>query len=688
MLLNYKLQSGKFTIIFWIIVFILSFMAMLYLGLSPELIENWYLYLVLFNTAMSLIAIYFIYINVKGIRKDSKKDIIGFRFAWTFIKIIICLLIFPLGYFYAFSFTFIGDNVSKAQEQFNKFNVTVGSEVDSLYEDTENSKFAYYLNKTTNITQVLEYVKLEALSTEQMETVLNQLILDNWACELAIYNSDMNIVATAKSASKICLQESYKASSNDYILLANYTIDSAIESLSSRMIKFRDAAKNANLETNVSIIQKRFIIDFSSTVALGVIIALLLVLRSIKQLVMPMQNLSLATREISKGNYNFEIKDYPKNTDLEDLIVSFNNMSKRIKNYREGLDTHNLYLETILKYSAGVISLNKDRTINIINPIVLKMLHIKGNQYFIGKNYKKIITKYKYLKPLILCIEKNIDKNIKEWREEIALILPDRNILIYCQGASLDIEDNNLGYVIVVNDISKLHRAQKKAAWGEVAVRMAHEIKNPLNPIMLSAQRLRDMFLDKLKNKDYEIVDKTTNTIIDQVKNMSSMVSSFADYSNIPGIERKPLFLNTIINKVVSLYDAQQEEVSIDLNLSGDLPKLYLDENAISRVFINIIKNAIEAINKSRKLNIFISTYFNSNDNIVVMTIVDDGNGFDKQFIDKIFEPYTTTKKKGSGLGLAIVQNIIDQHDSQVYASNVEPHGARITIEFSIIDDT
>ena len=238
-------------------------MAMLYLGLSPELIENWYLYLVLFNTAMSLIAIYFIYINVKGIRKDSKKDIIGFRFAWTFIKIIICLLIFPLGYFYAFSFTFIGDNVSKAQEQFNKFNVTVGSEVDSLYEDTENSKFAYYLNKTTNITQVLEYVKLEALSTEQMETVLNQLILDNWACELAIYNSDMNIVATAKSASKICLQESYKASSNDYILLANYTIDSAIESLSSRMIKFRDAAKNANLETNVSIIQKRFIIDFS-----------------------------------------------------------------------------------------------------------------------------------------------------------------------------------------------------------------------------------------------------------------------------------------------------------------------------------------------------------------------------------------------------------------------------------------
>jgi hypothetical protein len=141
------------------------------------------------------------------------------------------------------------------------------------------------------------------------------------------------------------------------------------------------------------------------------------------------------------------------------------------------------------------------------------------------------------------------------------------------------------------------------------------------------------------------------------------------------------------VNKAVSLYDAQ-EGVRIDLDLSGDLPELQLDGDGISRVLINLIKNATEASREKKRLNIVIRTRYRANENIIRLTVTDDGDGFPSEIVDQVFEPYITTKTKGSGLGLAISQNIIEQHDGQIHASNIEPHGARITIEFSIIDGT
>jgi hypothetical protein len=425
-------------------------------------------------------------------------------------------------------------------------------------------------------------------------------------------------------------------------------------------------------------------IDFSSTILLAVLSALLVVLRMIDHLMRPMHNLSVATREISSGNYDVQIQQDPKNKDMHELIEHFNEMSKRIKLSREGLDTHNLYLETILKYSYGVIALNQDKTIQLINPVIGKMLQIGDETVFLGQSYNSITKSYNHLKPLFSFIEKKIDQELDEWSCEIELMLKDRHRLIYCQGATLDVENKNLGYVIVINDISKLNRAQKKAAWGEVAVRMAHEIKNPLTPILLSAQRLRNLFLDKLDSKDSSIINKTTKTIIDQVASMDSMVSAFANYANTPEIKKVFASLNALVNKAASLYD-NQTGVRIDLDLSGDLPKLQLDKDSISRALINLIKNCIESKKKKTKLNIVIKSQFVKDEGIVRLTIVDNGNGFPVDILDQVFEPYVTTKSKGSGLGLAIVQNIVEQHDGQIYASNVEPHGARVTIEFSII---
>lgn len=669
--------------LFWISIFLISFSGMFYLGLNAELIEKWYLVLVIFNVVMSLVAIYYIVLSMRKLKMNTQEGVIGSKFTWSFIKIVPVLVLVPVLSFYLFSFGSIRDNLQIAETKFDEFNLKVGGEVDELYRNTSSVAIKYYDDRTRNIGKLVNYFDAPSKSAEEMQTVLNLLVQDSWACELKLYDSNMSLVASSKS-DLICLKDGITASTNEFSLIAHYSSDFSIDSLTSRMTRFRDAAKDAELTLNSSIIKTRFMIDFSSTILLAVLSALLIVLRMIDQLMRPMHNLSIATREISSGNYDVQIEQSPKNTDMNDLIEHFNEMSSRIKMSREGLDTHNLYLETILKYSFGVIALNQDKKIQLINPVIGKMLQIEDETIFISKSYDVIIEDYPNLEPLFSFIEKKIGDDLPEWNGEVELTLKDRYRLIYCQGAVLDIENKSLGYVIIINDISKLNRAQKKAAWGEVAVRMAHEIKNPLTPILLSAQRLRNLFLDKLDTKDSAIINKTTQTIIDQVASMDSMVSAFANYANTPEIVKVSTSLNALINKSVALYD-NNENLRIDLDLSGDLPELHIDKDAVSRVIINLIKNSIEAKKEDGILNIKIKSRFKKDEGLVRFTMIDDGSGFPEDIIDQIFEPYITTKEKSGGLGLAIVQNIIEQHEGQIFASNVEPQGARITIEFSII---
>ena len=670
--------------LFWIGIFLISFLGMFYLGLNSELIKKWYLVLVGFNVIMSLVALYYIVLSMKKLKQNTEEGVIGSKFTWSFIKIVPVLVLVPVLSFYLFSFGSIRDNLQIAESQFDEFNLTVAGEVDELYRNTNAVAIKYYEDRTRNIGKLITYFDAPRASNNKMQIVLNSLVQDEWACELKLYDALKNLVAQSKS-DNVCLADyGYTASTDEFTLTAYYSSDISISDLTKRMTRFRDAAKDAELSLNTSIIKTRFMIDFSSTILLAVLSALLIVLRMIDQLMRPMHNLSIATREISSGNYDVQIEQDPKNKDMHDLIGHFNEMSTRIKMSREGLDTHNLYLETILKYSFGVIALNKDKKIQLINPVIGKILQIEDESIFVGQRYDDIIKEYDNLSPLFSFIEEKVDQDLLEWSGEIELTLEDRYRLIYCQGAALDVENKKLGYVIIINDISKLNRAQKKAAWGEVAVRMAHEIKNPLTPILLSAQRLRNLFLEKLESKDSAIINKTTQTIIDQVASMDSMVSAFANYANMPEITKVSSSLNALINKAASLFD-NQEDLRINLDLSGDLPKLQLDKDAISRVLINLIKNSIEAKKNKTTLNILIKSRLYSKDEVVRLTIIDDGNGFPEDIIDQVFEPYVTTKEKSGGLGLAIVQNIIEQHEGQIFASNVKPHGARITVEFSII---
>ena len=702
---------------FWTAVFLTSLGGLSYMGLNPHLIEDWWWVLASYNLVMCLLAAYYIANAVMILRRSNEEGVIGTQFTWSFIKIVPLLVMVPVLSFYMFSFQTIQDNVERSQHVYSNFNNKFINQVDALYDGVQVVRDDRYQDFTKVLLQQIDsysdYQKDSDTYQKNMQVFIQGLIDKQYACSLILMNEKEEIIAQA-SQSEICVVEDNQPMAAQQTFIAfedeeaklfqvqmstrhitrrpnkNYLSIVAVYGTDPHLLRFLNQVKgfskfvkavNFSFNVNTSLTQKNFLLDFSSTVLLTVLSVLLIVFKMIDQLMRPMHNLSIASKEIARGNYDVLVQNQENSPDMRELIGQFNEMAKQIKFSRQGLDTHNLYLETILKYSFGVIGLDENRNIRLINPMIGKMLAIANEQQYVGGLCKKISQKNSFLTPLFDLAESHFENQVGEWSEEIELSLPDRHVLLSCQGAALDTSDKALGYVIIIRDISKLNRAQKKAAWGEVAVRMAHEIKNPLTPILLSAQRLRNKFLETLKGKDLEVIDKTTGVIIDQVKSMDAMVSAFADYANTPQVERKPHDLNALINQSIALYDAQKNIV-IEYDLSGDLPTLMLDPNSISRVLINLVKNATESVEEDRHLKVNISTCYLQEEGLVRLSIQDDGDGFDKAIIDKVFEPYVTTKVKGSGLGMAIVQNIVEQHDGRIFAANVEPHGAMITIEF------
>ncbi len=699
---------------FWTSIFLLSISGTFYLGLNPELIGEWWGYLVGYNINLSIIAIYYIIADITRLKREMGDDIIGSKFTWSFIKIVPMLVIIPILSFYMFSFQTIQNNVEDSEKTFDIFSENFIQQVDSLYEGVQEVRNERYTQQTkrllTLITSFGDFKKDADNYQSSMQIFLDGLIDKGWACQITLFDDKEEVIAKTADISNCMAVEdqplpgsqprtinedastnviqvkmstrylSRAADKNFFVVDAVYAADPGLLGFLSQVENFTQRTKNIDFDLNTSITQKRFMIDFSSTVLLAVLSALMLVFRMIEKLMKPLNNLSIATREIAKGNYDVRIEQSKNSDDVRLLIEQFNIMSSQIKASKEGLDTHNLYLETILKYSYGVIALDQNRNIRLINPIIGEMFNINDEQSFVGHSCDEISKKHVELSPLFVLTTDKFKAENSEWNEELELTLADRHLLLSCQGAMLENNNKTLGYVIIIKDISKLNRAQKKAAWGEVAIRMAHEIKNPLTPILLSAQRLRNRFMDSLQDRDLEVIDKTTNTIIDQVKSMDMMVSAFADYANTPQIERKLSNLNTIINQSISLYDAQQD-LNISFNLSSDIPPLLLDPTSLSRVLINLVKNSAESSLRSN-ITVNIVTEYLADKGLVRLSVTDDGEGFNKDVLDRVFEPYVTTKVKGSGLGMAIVQNIIEQHDARIFASNVKPHGAKVTIEF------
>ena len=403
---------------------------------------------------------------------------------------------------------------------------------------------------------------------------------------------------------------------------------------------------------------------------------------SARRLAEPVRDLAEGTRAVAEGDYETQLR-VPSNDELGFLVASFNEMTRKIGQARDAAnrsqyeaETQRAYLETVLeKLSSGVIVLDQDVKLRTANASADQILDVPLTK-LTGHTLKQISLEHNEFEPFCQTIEKYLTTSKKDWREQLTIPRKNGHRIMMCSGTYLpSTQGSQNSHVIVFDDITALIQGQRNAAWSEMARRLAHEIKNPLTPIQLAAERLRHKYLRTMQQDDAEILDRLTNTIVQQVETMKEMVNSFSDYARSPELKPQTVDLNQLIEEVLDLYTNLNPNIKITAKLDTDIPLITADTSKIRQVLNNLVNNAFDACSLSKQSVLEISTHSVniSGQNVVEIRIKDPGPGISKDIMEHIFEPYVTTKTKGTGLGLAIVKKIVEEHDGTVWLENNEP---------------
>ena len=433
-----------------------------------------------------------------------------------------------------------------------------------------------------------------------------------------------------------------------------------------------------------------FVLTLSLVTLMTLLIALLIAIYLARRLVAPLRDLAEGTQAVAQGDYGKQLP-VTSGDELGVLVSSFNRMTQEIssaqtavRNSQFEAEKQSAYLETVLAHlSAGVMSFDGARQLRTHNAAAERILHtLLGT--FVESSIAEMIKALPTVEPLLNMIDQGISDDVSEWQKEISINSPLGQQTLVCSGTKLSGAETESGCVVVFDDATTLIKAQRDAAWGEVARRLAHEIKNPLTPIQLSAERIRRRYLDKVEKDDREILDRATRTITQQVESMKSMVNAFSDYAQ-PVISRpKRLDINTLIRDITELHIAHLTRIRFLFDLADDLPLVMTDPAGIRQVLNNLIINASDALGDKGgelKLRTRIDPV---KDNLLVLELQDNGPGFPAELLDRIFEPYVTTKTSGSGLGLPISRRIIEENGGTMRATNLPEGGAVVIIHLPV----
>jgi two-component system nitrogen regulation sensor histidine kinase NtrY len=412
-----------------------------------------------------------------------------------------------------------------------------------------------------------------------------------------------------------------------------------------------------------------------------------------KQITIPVQALAEKTQQVASGHLDFQLDEISKD-EVGVLVESFNRMTQHLRKSQQALeashkelqratlqsDQRRRYMEIVLRnVAAGVIALDERNRITAVNRAAEEMLGIRAEEV-LQRDYKEGL-RHEHLAKVQEIFEELEGSGKESSQRELHLLnLQGRplSLEVYV-NVLVDDEGKYMGMVLVFDDLTELEKAQRMMAWKEVARRIAHEIKNPLTPIKLSAQRLRRRYL-KGTDSHEGVLDESTATIIEQVDHLQTLVNEFQQFARMPSANPSPQNLNHIVKDVVALYRGSHPKVEILAELDGDVPVLSLDKDQLQRVLINLIDNALAVIPQPGG-KILIRTSFNRRLRIVRLEVADNGPGIPTEDKAKLFEPYFSTKKTGTGLGLTIVRSIVMDHRGYIRVADNEPSGTRFMIE-------
>ena len=414
-----------------------------------------------------------------------------------------------------------------------------------------------------------------------------------------------------------------------------------------------------------------------------------------RRLVTPIQLLMQGTRAVARGDFATRVPT-PARDEIGFLVHSFNDMTQRLarasedaRSSQQQVERERRKLEVILaRLSTGVVSLEPDLRIRTANHAASSILGVNLETH-VGESIVKLAESEPLLGQFVGVAQGHLQRGDREWREQIMMRAEGGRRVLMCACTELPGEsDSPTGYAIVFDDITALLQAQRDAAWGEVARRLAHEIKNPLTPIQLSAERLRRKYL-KPEGGEAELLDRATHTIIQQVEAMKQMVNAFSEYARSPRMEITRVDVNALITELAELYAHHERPLAIALSLNAELPQIEADAGRLRQVLHNLLRNALEAMEHQDDAKVEISTRrtVSAGSDLVEIKIADNGPGFLRDIVHQAFEPYVTSKPKGTGLGLAIVKKLIEEHGGQINARNREQGGAEISILIPISVD-
>jgi len=713
-----KITTGALPVVALLALLLASLHLMSSAVQNSEELSRLFIPLLLFTLFGIMVLVALVVVNVVSLTKRYRSRESGSRLTLRMVIIFVSISLVPVSVVYFYSQQFLMHGIN------NWFDVRIDKAMEDALDLSKASLDLHRREKLRSTKRIL--TEMDELSVAGLTISLEEmrdrygaseltLIDDKTFVVIASSNADPSVLvpdvpdmsvlqqvldgneyiglAPIGDSSQLYLRVAISDGVRPMILHALYSTSDVISKLSEEVQRAYTHYKElAYLRESI---KSTFTLALTLVLLFSLLSAIWIAFFTARRLVAPVADIAKGTKAVADGDYSGQLP-VPKHKDeIGTMITSFNTMTKRIAQARDlaessqrQVEAQHAYLETVLgNLSSGVMTFDAEGKLRTANRAATLILQIDMDG-MLGEGLNELAKSSEKMQQFVDILQEPLSEKGQDWHSEIILYGSEGRQVLHCHSTPLaGIEAGEKGgHVLVFDDITNLIKAQRDSAWGEVARRLAHEIKNPLTPIQLAAERLRHKYLRSMDEKDAKVLDRSTHTIVQQVEAMKEMVNAFSDYARPSKMIPELLILDQLVAEILELYRDAVTEIELTADLSSDQMKIEADPVRIRQVVHNLVKNAQEAVMENGGGHIKITTrqVFAADSRFVEFQVCDNGPGFNADNMTNLFEPYVTTKAKGTGLGLAVVKKIIEEHGGMIWAENLSEGGGRVAFRLPV----